>query len=259
MIVTTAAESSERVQAQAARLASELGARQIARRKKSLGQLIASDEDATVMVVTEREVRFYAGDADKPLFFHPSMALVRVKRLAAGEKDPLISISGCKPGDCIIDCTAGMASDSLVFAFHAGERGEVTAIESEPALAVIVREGLAAYKTGLEELDAAMRGIRLINENHLDYLASLPDNSADIVYFDPMFRQPLNDSSSMNAMRGFVNVEALRGEAIAEAMRVARRTVILKEHQKSGEFERLGFRRVRAGTTKIAYGVIDCE
>jgi 16S rRNA (guanine1516-N2)-methyltransferase len=45
-------------------------------------------------------------------------------------------------------------------------------------------------------------------------------------------------------------------ETVREAKRVARRTIILKEHRDSKEFERLGFSEVHRSTTKLAYGVI---
>jgi hypothetical protein len=72
-------------------------------------------------------------------------------------------------------------------------------------------------------------------------LRSLPDKSADIVYFDPMFRIPVEESSSISPYRFIANPEPLSLEAVTEAVRVARRKVILKDHRDSPEFDRLGF------------------
>src|SRR5690606_1746525 len=120
---------------------------------------LAASQDRRLIVVTEREVRYYSGQSDTPLFFHPSMALVRVKRMRNGESDPLIELSRCREGDQVIDCTAGLGSDSLVFSFAAGSSGNVLALESEQVLCTLVREGLSSYKTGLSDVDAAMRRI----------------------------------------------------------------------------------------------------
>lgn len=256
MIVTTAPRPSDEAKRIAARLASELKARLVPRRGATVRQLLAADAAKQGIVVTEGEVRFYDGEDAKPLFFHPSMAFVRVKRLREGESDPLVRWSGCRLGDDVIDCTAGMAGDSLVLSYAAGDTGTVTALESGAVLGALVREGLASYRTGLPDVDAAMRRIKLLTAGHIDYLAGQPDNSADIVYFDPMFRKPVQDSSAIAAFRSIASGEALSEEAVFHARRVARRTVIMKEHASSGEFQRLGFEPCQPGTSKITYGVI---
>jgi len=256
VIVTTTAKPSARALEQASRLSAELVSPLKARGKLTVNKLLSLSDDNQLIVVTEEEVRYYDGQSETPLYFHPSMAFVRVKRLRRGETDPLIQLSGCLEGDHIIDCTAGLASDSLVFSYASGPTGAVTAIESEPVLCAIVREGLAGYQTSLPDVNEAMRRITMKCMNHLEYLIGLPDNSADIVYFDPMFRKPINESSSMEPLRAIANMDALSGEVIAQAKRVARKSIVLKEHQASGEFARLGFERRHVNTSKIAYGVI---
>ncbi|MFD0587026.1 class I SAM-dependent methyltransferase [Paenibacillus sp. GCM10027627] len=256
MIITTAPRPTEKVWQQAKRLGEQLSAAVRPRKGMSIGKLLASSVDGRVIIVTETETRYYEDAEQPPLFFHPSMAYVRVKRMRKGESDPLIQLSGCGPGDRVIDCTAGMASDSLVFSYAVGSAGHVTAIESEPVLCALVQSGLAEYKSGLPEVDEAMRRIELLCENNVSYLKKLPDNSVDIVYFDPMFRQPILESAAIGAFRTLANTDALSEEAIWHAKRVARKTVIMKENQDSGEFERLGFVRSRINSSKIAYGVI---
>jgi len=257
VIITTSPKPSGNVLEQAGRLSIMLSAKLIPRSKHSVSKLV--EENGEVIVVTEGEVRLYDRASESPLFFHPSMAFVRVKRLRRGESDPLITLSACEKGDTIIDCTAGLASDSIVFSYAAGADGNVTALESEPVLAALIKEGLAHYKTGFTDVDDAMRKIRVECANHLEYLANQPDNSADIVYFDPMFRQPIHESSAIGSIRTLANPNELSLEAVEQAKRVARRTVILKEHRDSGEFARLGFKRMHVNTSKIAYGVIKLE
>lgn len=207
------------------------------------------------MVVSGDAIKLYDG-AEPPFFFHPSMALIRVKRLRKGEPDALVTLTGCAPGDTVIDCTAGMASDSIVLAYAAGEAGKVTALETEQLPYVIVREGLQQYSTGLPDVDEALRRIDMRLADHLAYLQEQPDNSADIVYFDPMFRRPIQESSALQPLRQLANASELKEEAVREAVRVARRCVVLKEHRDSPEFARLGFAIASSNQSKTAYGVI---
>jgi hypothetical protein len=87
----------------------------------------------------------------------------------------------------------------------------------------------------------------------------LPDRSVDIVYFDPMFRRPVLSSSALRPLRSQAEERPLSEAAVREAVRVARRRVVLKDHRDSGEFERLGFVRRRVSSSKVAYGVIDID
>lgn len=104
-----------------------------------------------------------------------------------------------------------------------------------------------------------MRRIEVRHSHHLDYLKSLPDRSVDIVYFDPMFREPIAESASIHPLRHYANGEPLEMESVREAVRVARKTVVMKEARSSGEFERLGFTLPERGKSKITYGVISID
>jgi len=256
MIVTTGIKPPEADVAKARELAAELAAHYVPRRNESLAGLRRKRGTDRLLAVGSEGLKYYEGDAPA-FYFHPSMAFVRVKRLRRGERDPLIELSGCEPGDRVLDCTAGLCSDAIVFSYRTGEQGEVTALESEPLLHAIVREGLAAYETGLPDVDAALRRIRAERIHHLEKLARLADDSIDIVYFDPMFRRPLHESSALEPLRAVANPDPLSEEAVRHAVRVARKAVVLKEHRDSGEFERLGFRWLQPKkTSNIAYGVI---
>ncbi|OUM96702.1 MAG: SAM-dependent methyltransferase [Thermobacillus sp. ZCTH02-B1] len=260
MIVTTGMKPTEEETALAKALAAELGGRFVPRNRQTLSAIRRRHQDDRVLVTGPDGLRLHADDGGLPLRYHPGMGLVRARRLRDGGTDPLVEISGARPGDSVLDCTAGLAGDAFVFAWTVGPSGRVVALESEAVLYVIVREGLRTYDTGLADLNAALRRIELIRTDHLDYLRSLPDDSFDIVYFDPMFRIPVLESSSMLPLRGIANPAPLSPEAVREAMRVARRTVMMKENRESGEFERLGFTRVTAkNPSAVAYGVIHVE
>ena len=52
--------------------------------------------------------------------FHPSMGFVRLKRVLNGKPDPMLEASGMEEGDSVLDCTAGLGADALVFSGKGG-------------------------------------------------------------------------------------------------------------------------------------------
>lgn len=75
----------------------------------------------------------------------------------------------------------------------------------------------------------------------------MASDSVDVVYFDPMFRRPEKSSSQFDALRSLAHSERLEGEAIRQACRVARRSVVVMDQPvvgpqaegEGGELERL--------------------
>lgn len=225
------------------------------RRRYSLEQLLEKYDDYDVLLVTRRRIEYYH-EHQPALFFHPSTAAIRVKRMLNGEQDTLMGLAQIEPGDRILDCTAGLGSDAIVFSYAAHDEGIVTALESRPMPYLLLRQGLSVYESDIAGMTEAMRRIQVLQRDHTDYLRQQADRSFDIIYFDPMFRKPIHESSSIKAIRKLADPRAVSDEAIREACRVARRAVIMKEHRDSGELERLGFTELHRSTTKIAYGVI---
>ncbi|WP_028546688.1 class I SAM-dependent methyltransferase [Paenibacillus taiwanensis] len=256
MIITTGDSTSPHVIAQAQSLAKELGCLYTTRRKQSFPQLRKRYGDDQFLIMMDSGIRYtQIGQAD--LTYHPSMAFIRSKRLLNGESDTMIRAARTKPGDVVLDCTAGLGGDALVFSMAVGDTGSVTACESQLPLYVLVREGLRAYVSEVEEINRAMRRIRMEHSPYLDMLLRLPDRSVDTIYFDPMFRLPVHESAAIDPLRHLANHEPLAAEAVQEAIRVARKTVVMKELRGSEEFTRLGFSRVERTGSKLAYGVID--
>jgi 16S rRNA (guanine1516-N2)-methyltransferase len=255
MLVTTAYHPSEEAIERSKRLSEEIQCNWVPRKKDSITTLIKKYKSSSLWVVSSEEMK-YIHENQSPLFFHPSLALIRVKRLINGEKDTLMECSGIHTGDSVLDCTAGMASDAIVFSFSGGPGSEITALESEEIPYLLIREGLNRYKTDIKPLDESMRRIKVERSDHLSYLQKLPDRSIDIIYFDPMFRSPIEDSTALSPLRSLANSQPLSKESITEALRAARKSVVIKEHRDSGEFARLGFTQVHKTYSKIAYGVI---
>ncbi|OWA37930.1 SAM-dependent methyltransferase [Saccharibacillus sp. O16] len=258
MIVTTGHSPDENELLRARRIAEQAGIRLVARKRLSVPNLFAHYGADSVLIVTQGKVRLFR--EDQPILeYHPSMGYVRAKRLLKGEADPMIAASRAQEGDQVLDCTAGLGTDSLVFAVQVGPSGLVRAIEASPELSVLLREGFFSYETEKAAVSEAMRRVEVIHADHLNYLKSLPDNSFDVVYFDPMFRKPVYDSSAISPLRLYADNRALSEESIREAVRVARKTVVLKEKKGSGEMERLGFTPDDRNHAKITYGVIEVD
>ncbi|WP_240419629.1 class I SAM-dependent methyltransferase [Paenibacillus periandrae] len=229
--------------------------RLVPRKRHSLARLRTLYDDSEILLVSKERIEYYHED-QPALFFHPSTAAIRVKRLVNGEHDPLMELSDIQSGDRVLDCTAGLGSDALVYSYAVQGNGEVVALESEPIPYLILQQGLMTYDSDIPGMNEAMRRIQVIQMDHSEYLQRQPDNAFDVVYVDPMFRQPIQESSSISAIRTLANSRPVSEQTIKEALRVASRAVIMKEHRSSNEFDRLGFEEVRRSTTKIAYGVI---
>jgi len=198
----------------------------------------------------------YTGE--EKTFFHPSMAKNRLGAFRKSFKqDSLIEACGLNKGDSFLDCTLGLGADSIVASYFS-ETGRIVGLESSPVLAAVIKWGMKLYNGDTPWLNEAIHRIQVINCRHEDYLQQAPDNSFDIVYFDPMFRQPTLSSQPISALRKWANPNGLDKASIMAACRVARKRVVMKEKRDSGEFERLGFTRIYGSRhNPIGYGIID--
>ncbi|MFS1512480.1 class I SAM-dependent methyltransferase [Chengkuizengella sp. SCS-71B] len=258
MIISTSYDASINIIEKSRFLAKELNATWIPRKKNTITKIKKMYDNQPLLVVSQIELKYYGeNNTDSPLFFHPSSSYFRIKRLMKGEHDPLIKYSGAKSGDIVLDCTAGLASDSIVFSYVTGSTGKVTSLESEKILYTLIREGLQSYESELVTVNDAMRRIKVKHTDHESELIHMEDNSVDIIYFDPMFRIPIQEASSFKPMRGIVNSSQISLKSMEEARRVARKTIIIKEKKRSPEFERLGFNTIYTTYSQIAYGVIE--
>lgn len=253
LAVTTSRNPDKALVSRARSVARELGGRFIPRDDAPLSELIAA-HGAVAVVEDCRVVLHYEGGQ---LFFHPGLAQVRVERLAGGGRDPMVDVMGLQPGDAVLDCTLGLGGDALVASYAVGQAGRVIGLESSEVVAGLTRIGLREYESGLPDLDAAMRRVEVVAQDHLEYLRSCPDRFFDVVYFDPMFRNPVELSHGIDGLRGLANPSPVTPEAVREARRVARRCVVLKERRGSSEFSRLGFVEVERRGRRFSYGVID--
>lgn len=256
LVITTGLRTGSVLEEQARELSNTLQVPYLPREKHSLN-FIRETSGATAIILVYQDKLSLVVDG-KELFFHPGLAKLRIKEIQAGKNDQMIKAMGLQSGDSVLDCTLGLASDALVASYFVGSQGAVVGLEDSFAVAEIVRRGLQTYTGEKAEMIAAMRRIQVVQTNHLCYLRDLPDCSFDVVYFDPMFRIPREKSSSLAPLRPLANHNPLTEEAIEEAIRVAKRRVVIKENRASQEFNRLGFHNIQGGKySPVAYGVID--
>ncbi|MEG6522422.1 class I SAM-dependent methyltransferase [Desulfotomaculum sp. 1211_IL3151] len=255
IIITTGIRSSNQLEERALELSQEIHLPYYQRKKYSLQALREMTGAAAILMVSPKRLSLVIDDQE--LFFHPGLAKLRIKEIQAGKTDQMIKAMDLQEGNSLLDCTLGLAADALVASYVVGPRGTIVGLEDAKPVAEIVSRGLCTYTGEKPELINAMRRIKVMNEHHLQYLCKLPSNAFDVVYFDPMFRVPKTKSSSMAPLRFFANSNPLSNEAIVEAVRVARKKVVMKESRESQEFQRLNFHKVQGGRySPVAYGVI---
>lgn len=254
-IVTTAYRPASKSVKEAEQIAADLSIAFSLRNKRSI-EKIHFEEQADVLVAGKERLEFYPLGKTEPFFFHPNSAAFRTKRSL--EQDPLIEVSGLARGDYFLDCTLGMASDALVASQRVGEDGKVTGCESNKSIAYIIRNGLKKY-AAMPHLFDAMQRIEVIAADSVDYLKALEADSFDVIYMDPMFTEEITEASNFTPLRAAANKGQLTEEWVREAKRVSRKSVVLKAHFRSPDFEKFGFTRRVRPNTKFHYGVIDCR
>ena len=229
----------------------------VPRNRRSLEKL-CSDTGAQWVVVWGSEGPVLYGQGER-LFFHPNMAKNRISQHRRGlSVDVMQRVVGVKAGDRFLDCTVGLGADAIVASYLAGDTGQVVGLESSEVLAFIVSFGMRYYQTSIRWLKDAIGRIKVINTDHLRFLREQESESFDIVYFDPMFRVPVTASHGLSPLRSVADHRPLSCEAVREAVRVAKRRVVVKERKGSLEFSRLGIEHVVGGeSSRVGYGIIE--
>jgi 16S rRNA (guanine1516-N2)-methyltransferase len=254
-IVTTAGRPDEQSQKLANYASEALNANIIPRNKRSVKKM-AEQYDANVIVAGKNRFEYYVKGAESPFFFHPNSAAFRLKRVARGEEEPFLNACDLQKGDSFLDCTLGIGADSLLAAYTVGKEGKVVGLEADPNVAFIVKVGMQTYDTSELPLTSCMRDIEVIQATAVDFLKSQPDNCFDVIYMDPMFEEIIEESTNFVALRTAGSHITLSAEWVKEAVRVAKKRVVLKAHFKSNWFEQYGFERDVRLTSKFHYGVL---
>ncbi|MFE7062319.1 class I SAM-dependent methyltransferase [Sutcliffiella sp. NPDC057660] len=253
MIVTTAGRTNAQMIQTARRVALELNLPYIERNKKSI-ELLQIKYKTDVLVIGKDKIEWFVFGTGVPVFFHPNSAAFRAKRWLSGEVEPFLQATTLKEGMSFLDCTLGLASDSIMASIATGPAGKVTGIEANKLLAYIVSTGLKTWEMQNKETEQSMRRIEVVQGNHDDILHTLPDDFFDVVYFDPMFEREIEESTGILSIRNVAHYGDLTESTVEEAKRVARKRVVLKDHWQSDRFDRLGFTRMVRKSSKFHYG-----
>jgi SAM-dependent methyltransferase len=167
--------------------------------------------------------------------FHGGMAHLRRRRLAAGEEDTFVRVAELRKGDAVLDCTLGLGQDALVASLAVGPQGRVVGVEKSLALSALAAEGLKTYELGPDSCR-----IEVVHADAHEYLRTLPAQSFDVVFFDPMFAKPRKAQPGFNVLRRFADYAPLTPEALQEGRRVARRWVVVKGARHTNDLKKLG-------------------
>jgi 16S rRNA G966 N2-methylase RsmD len=256
MFITTAGRTNEEMKKRAKEIATFLDVPYLDRNKRSIAQVQIQEKDSCMVVGKERLELFPYGEME-PFFFHPNSAMFRIKRLQRGEHDPFVDACQLNKGMSFLDCTLGLASDSIVASFQVGREGKVIGVEAEKYLCYIVQNGLKTWKSEVPVIDEAMRRVEVHHQFCYEFLKSLPTESVDTIYFDPMFEQGILESDGIQALAQLAVYHSFQSEWIDEAIRVSRNRVVLKDHYQSKRFSEFGFEVIKRKTSKFHYGIIE--
>ncbi len=257
-VVTTSRRPGATATAEAEGWAERLGVRVVSRSGRSVSVLCREEGVAGVLVISSaKPPTFVSADGAIRYFFHPGMSLTRIRNIRKAMGDPMVTAMELGEKDTVLDCTLGRGADAIVASYVVGPRGRVVGVESSSLLAELTIEGLRTYEPPNESVAAAMRGIDARHGDHLDFLRAAEPRSFDVVYFDPIFGEPVEASSAMQPLRPLADDRPLAPEAVEEARRVARRAVVIKERPAADLWQQLGVHHFAGGKkSSIAYGII---
>jgi 16S rRNA (guanine1516-N2)-methyltransferase len=240
--VTTSRQPKQMDLRRAERYARALAMPYVPRRGASLEKVRQTAEEAlgqsVVGVLVVRWPQLSIWTPQGTLQYHPNMALHRVAALRRGEPDVMVQVMELQPGERVLDCTAGLASDAVVASHAVGKQGQVVCLESEAPLALLLKVGLRHYPGQGVTLTQAMRRVRVRCVDYNDALATYAPASFAVVYFDPMFTSPVEASRGIAPLRPLANHAPLTTKAIVKASRLATRMVVVKE-QRNGPLQTL--------------------
>lgn len=158
-------------------------------------------------------------------FFSLNMAELRIQQLRKGKADHLLEAFGVKRPVSVLDATCGFGADSIVASFGLPAGSAIAALEAVPQMAAVTGWGFSHYVHDKCDVTEALRRIRLYNENYRTYLANCRE-TYDIIYFDPMFSQPVQASCQFQPVRAIMDHEELTRASLERAMHLSKRVVV---------------------------------
>lgn len=126
----------------------------------------------------------------------------------------------------VVDATAGLARDAMVLAQFGCP---VQLIERHPMVRALLADALSRGQTKHDPIATAAQRLQLLTQTHI---AQLPDDSADVVYLDPMFpktgKQKAQVKKDMQMFQQLIGNDADADQLLYPALRVSRYRVVVK-------------------------------
>ena len=228
--ITTSLKNRETDILMAKNIASENNLKYISRNNLSFEELFTKNNCKRIFMVKNNELNLFNDNGDE-LFFHPGTGLIRTKVMERNEEDLLIKALGISPEDKVLDCTGGLANDSVVISYYL-DKGSLFTLEKSLELFLIVKYGLLTYQRGSKKLKESFKRINLINIDYNTFFEELDLNESkeifDSVYFDPMFEKPVEESSGISKIREYASYDLISKEIIERALKYSKKRVVVK-------------------------------
>ena len=235
-IVTTGHERDSTLAPRAAELAALMSARGqpstfVDREGQSLTKMMKLHSAGAVLVVSPGGTSLRIEDGSE-LRLNGGIGVLRLRTVLKGGRDNMVDACRLRAGDVFVDSTAGQLQDAMVASAAVGESGRIIALEASPLL-YAVTSGRPVV-TGDAEVDAALARVEVRLGDHTSLLGAMPTGSADVVYFDPMFRRPTKSSSGFErVLRGLGCTDRLSHEALVQARLTPRHTIAQHTSQRT--------------------------
>lgn len=249
IVVTTSRTKVPSILGRAQSVAETIGAPY--RKRRGNIQDVYVDEEWAYVISAEREEIVH--QTGRSFFVHAGLFGPKTQE---GARHPLVR--AVAPGgrcDRIVDATLGLAQDALHLAYVTG--AEVVGTEASPIVHTLVTAGLARLRLaeGVRPfgVDVAARRVTARQTLADAHLQTLDDNSADVVYLDPMMPVPGASAPGFDLFRAFARPNAFEAEFFREALRVAPRVIVkTRGNQMGSPCEALAFERIHRSKS-LAY------
>jgi len=159
-------------------------------------------------------------------------ALQHRRKYGGGRGQTIARAIGLKQGvtpPSLVDATAGLAKDAFVFACLGCP---VTLIERSPVIARLVEDAMQRASDDDDFAPFIAQGFTLINNNAIDYLSQLDNNSRpDVVYLDPMYPERKKSASvkkNMQILQKLLGHDEDSDKLLAAALACAKKRVVVK-------------------------------
>lgn len=228
----------------------------VPRKHQSVEDLLDIHHCAGALIVTKEGPSFVTKEG-MPHQFHLSMAHLRLLEIDRGHTDNLLQAIGYETVASVLDCTAGLGSDSAVISYGCPQLTRHTAIEGHPILGYITNYGFRHFQHKNPSVTEALRRIQLVICNYQDYLKQIEPNRYDVIYLDPMFENPVYESPQFLQWRGHL-LESKVGPDIVELGLEKSKRLVIKERKGSRLFKDIPpIEMVGGKYSSIAYGIYE--